>query len=92
MGDRRGPRGAGEPSADDAFRQAVDLLGAHGTVRHHANVLRAYGRYLRGAGRESEALDVFERAADIASNLQGEPTPPASAELLPPPGSRSQDG
>ena len=39
--------------------------------------LRSYGRFLRDSGREREALDVFERAAEVASNLQGEPTPPA---------------
>ena len=66
--------GAGDPTADDAFGRAVELLGAHGTVRRHASVLRSYGRYLRGSGRESEALDVLERAADVAANLQGEPT------------------
>ena len=66
--------GAGDPDADDAFRRAVDLLHEHGTVRNYANVLRAYGRYLREVGREHDALDVFERAADVASNLQGEPT------------------
>jgi hypothetical protein len=40
----------------------------------YTDVLRAYGRYLREAGREGEALDVFERAADVASNLPGEPS------------------
>jgi tetratricopeptide (TPR) repeat protein len=66
--------GAGDPGADDAFKRAVDVLHQHGTVRNYANVLRAYGRYLREVGREHDALDVFERAADVASNLQGEPT------------------
>ena len=66
--------GAGEPDADRAFEQAIELLHIHGTVRHYTNVLRAYGRYLRDAGREHEALDVFERAANVASNLQGEPS------------------
>ena len=66
--------GAGDPDADEAFRHAIDVLHEHGTVRNYANVLRAYGRYLREVGREREALDVFERAADVASNLQGEPT------------------
>jgi tetratricopeptide (TPR) repeat protein len=66
--------GAGDPDADDAFQRAVDVLHQHGTVRNYANVLRAYGRYLREVGREHDALDVFERAADVASNLQGEPT------------------
>lgn len=66
-------RGQGaDPSADEAYREAIALLGAHGSVRHHAGVLRAYGRYLRENAREREALDVFERAADVASNLQSE--------------------
>jgi Tfp pilus assembly protein PilF len=59
--------------ADEAFERALSLLSEHGTVREHANLLRAYGRYLRQVGREREALDVFERAADVASNLQVEP-------------------
>ena len=66
--------GAGDPDADEAFEKAVELLHVHGTVRHYTNVLRVYGRYLREAGREREALDVFERAANVASNLQGEPS------------------
>jgi len=66
--------GAGDPGADEAFERAVELLHVHGTVRHYTNVLRAYGRYLRDVGREREALDVFERAANVASNLQGEPS------------------
>ena len=71
-------RAAGEGAeVDDAFVEATALLGEHGSVRDHAGVLRSYGRYLRAAGREREALDVFERAAEVASNLQAEP---ASAE------------
>jgi len=66
--------GAADPSAGDAFQQAVELLTANGTVRHQAAALRAYGRHLRTTGRENEALDIYERAADVASNLQGEPT------------------
>ena len=45
-----------------------------GRCASYASVLRSYGRYLRDAGREREALDVLERAADVAANLQGEPT------------------
>ncbi len=67
----------GNPAADEAYREASRLLAGHGSVREHAGVLRSYGRYLRDAGREREALDVFEQAADVAANLQGEP---ASAE------------
>jgi transcriptional regulator with XRE-family HTH domain len=66
--------GAGDPDADEAFEKAVELLHVHGTVRHYTNVLRAYGRYLREADRERDALNVFERAANVASNLQGEPS------------------
>jgi tetratricopeptide (TPR) repeat protein len=64
--------GAGDPGADEAFGQAIGLLHEHGSVRDYANVLRAYGRYLREVDRERDALDIFERAANVASNLQGE--------------------
>ena len=58
--------------ADEAFREALELLADHGTVRQHAAALRSYGRFLRDSGREREALDVFERAAEVTSNLQAE--------------------
>ena len=64
---------AGDPTADDAYGEAVALLDRYGSVREHAGVLRGYGRYLREQGREREALDVFEHAADVAANLQSEP-------------------
>jgi transcriptional regulator with XRE-family HTH domain len=63
--------GAGSPEAGAAFQHAVELLAEHGTVREHADLLRTYGRYLRDAGLEHEALGVFEQAADVASDLQG---------------------
>jgi tetratricopeptide (TPR) repeat protein len=67
--------GSGNPEgADEAFREALELLAEHGTVRQHAAALRSYGRFLRDEGREHEALDVFEQAAEVASNLQVEPT------------------
>ncbi len=59
--------------ADVAYGEALALLAAHGTVREHAAVLRSYGRFLRDAGRELEALDVFEQAAEVAANLQSDP-------------------
>jgi len=63
--------GGGEAGgADEAFREALALLAEHGTVRQHAAALRSYGRFLRDSGREREALDVFEQAAEVASNLQ----------------------
>jgi transcriptional regulator with XRE-family HTH domain len=63
----------GVGDADAAYGEAVALLAAHGTVREHAAVLRSYGRFLRESGRELEALDVFERAAEVAANLQADP-------------------
>ncbi len=65
--------GPGAAEADAAYGAALELLAAHGTVREHAALLRSYGRFLRDAGRELEALDVFERAAEVAANLQPDP-------------------
>jgi transcriptional regulator with XRE-family HTH domain len=66
--------GSGSQAADDAFSEAINLLHEHGTIRDYANVLRAYGRYLRDSDREHDALNVFERAANVASNLAGDPS------------------
>jgi Tfp pilus assembly protein PilF len=60
--------------ADEAFREALELLAVHGSLRQHSAALRSYGRFLRDENREHEALDVFELAAEVASNLQVEPT------------------
>ena len=65
--------GRGDAQAADVYGQATDLLEAHGTLRERAEALRAYGRYLRSSGREADALDVLERAADVAAELQREP-------------------
>jgi transcriptional regulator with XRE-family HTH domain len=64
----------GDAGADDAFSSALTALARQGTPREHAELLRAYGRYLRDAAREREALDVFEQAAEIAAGLPGEPS------------------
>jgi tetratricopeptide (TPR) repeat protein len=53
--------------ADEAFRQATDLLGEHGHRRNHVEAYRAWGNFLRRAGREEQALEVLERAADLAA-------------------------
>ena len=54
-------------SADAAFRQAVELLAAHRPSRDCAAACRAWAKLLRRAGRETEALDVLEQAAEIAA-------------------------
>lgn len=61
-----------DPNADATYREAVELLESHGTRRERNDVLRTYGRYLRSQGRDEEALDVLDRAADVAATLQTE--------------------
>jgi tetratricopeptide (TPR) repeat protein len=53
--------------ADEAFRQATELLGDHGHRRDHVEAYRAWGKFLRRAGREEQALEVLEQAADLAA-------------------------
>lgn len=66
--------GLQDPAAAATFAAATTQLSEHGTVREHAQALRAFGRYLRDAGRESEALDVLDSAAQVAAGLQPEPS------------------
>jgi ATP/maltotriose-dependent transcriptional regulator MalT len=51
--------------ADAAYTEAVDLLEQQGLWRHAATAALAWGRLLRQAGREPEALDVLDRAAAL---------------------------
>jgi tetratricopeptide (TPR) repeat protein len=53
--------------ANDAFRQATELLGSQGHRRDYVEAYRAWGKFLRRVGREDEALEVLERAADLAT-------------------------
>ena len=57
--------------ADAAFREATTLLEDHGHRRDFVEAYRDWGKFLRRSGREEEALEVLERAADLAS----EPAP-----------------
>ncbi|MDQ2983929.1 MAG: tetratricopeptide repeat protein [Actinomycetota bacterium] len=50
--------------AEDAFKEAVQLLEQHGQRRECAEAMRAWAKFLRAEGREVEALDVLERAAE----------------------------
>ena len=58
-------RGEADP-ANDAYRRAVDLMVENRAWREAAQACRSWGKMLRNAGRESEALDVLERATDLA--------------------------
>jgi tetratricopeptide (TPR) repeat protein len=53
--------------AHDAFRQATTLLEQQGHRRDYVEAYRAWGKFLRRSGREDEALEVLERAADLAA-------------------------
>ncbi|HSC48784.1 MAG TPA: tetratricopeptide repeat protein [Gaiellaceae bacterium] len=53
--------------ADDAFRRATTLLEEQGHQRDYVEAYLAWGKFLRRAGREDEALEVLERAAELAS-------------------------
>jgi len=53
--------------AHEAFGQATKLLGEHGHRRDHVEAYRAWGKFLRRSGREEQALEVLERAADLAA-------------------------
>jgi transcriptional regulator with XRE-family HTH domain len=53
------------PAADDAYRRAVDLLEERHQWREATQACRAWARMLRDAGREDQALDVLDRAAEL---------------------------
>src|SRR4051812_20228005 len=53
-------------AADDAYRKATDTLEAQGRWHECANVCRAWARMLRQVGREDQAMDVLDRAAELA--------------------------
>lgn len=53
--------------ADQAYREATLMLEAHGHRREYIDAYRAWGKFLRRAGREEEALEVLERTSDLAA-------------------------
>ena len=62
-------QGAADDAAD-AFRGAVDALERAERYADAAQACRAWGRMLRKAGREGEALDVLDRAAELAGRRE----------------------
>jgi tetratricopeptide (TPR) repeat protein len=54
-----------DDDAGAAYREAVDLLEADGRWRDAATACRAWAHMLRERGKEAEALDVLERAAEL---------------------------
>ena len=51
--------------ADSAYRDAVRILEDEGRWRAAANTARSWGGFLRAAGREAEAMDALDRAAEL---------------------------
>jgi transcriptional regulator with XRE-family HTH domain len=51
--------------ANAAYREGVDLLEEAGRWRPAANACRAWGNLLRAAGKEAEAMDALDRAAEL---------------------------
>jgi len=58
--------------AHGTFQKATDLLQQHGHQVDVMNTFRAWARYLRNAGRESEALDVLDRAAQLNASTRSQ--------------------
>jgi transcriptional regulator with XRE-family HTH domain len=54
-------------AADGAYRDAVEILEAQRRWRPAANACRAWARMLREHDREADALDVLDRAAELAT-------------------------
>jgi hypothetical protein len=51
--------------ADEAYRNAVDLLEQQGRWRDAASACRAWAHMLRDQGRDEQAMDVLDRAAGL---------------------------
>jgi hypothetical protein len=62
----------GKDAADETFRKAADLLQAHGHDVDLTDTCRAWARYLRKNGRDSEALDVLDRAAKVNASSRAQ--------------------
>jgi transcriptional regulator with XRE-family HTH domain len=60
---------AEHPGADEAYRRAVDVLEQQHQWRDATNACRAWARMLRENGREEQALDVLERAAELGMRV-----------------------
>jgi transcriptional regulator with XRE-family HTH domain len=62
-----------KPDASETFERAVELIEEHGRQVEKVDTFRAWARYLRKNGRESEALDVLDRTAQLSSSapIQG---------------------
>ena len=63
--------GGKREAAEAAYRESVGILETQSRWRPAANTCRAWSQMLRQAGREAEALDVLDRAAELG--MRGTP-------------------
>jgi tetratricopeptide (TPR) repeat protein len=69
-----------EDRADGAYRAAIEnIRRQNGWHRELAKAYRWYGKYLKRRGRDREALDAFELAADLAPSNRDALEPVAAA-------------
>jgi transcriptional regulator with XRE-family HTH domain len=64
--------------ANEQYARAVELLEPAGRWRLASITCRAWGRMLRDAGREQEALDVLDKAAELGMRAAPEAAHPKS--------------
>jgi transcriptional regulator with XRE-family HTH domain len=57
--------------AEASYAAAAELLAVHGSPADRSDAFRGWARFLRRNGRESEALDVLDRAADVVAHGDG---------------------
>jgi len=60
-------------AADEAFREAVNLLRQRGDWREAVQACRAWADALRAADRSAEAFEVLETAAELAEHASSAP-------------------
>ena len=60
----------GDQRAEAAFRDAADHIERQGPPRYRADAYRGWARVLRKQGRESEALDLLERATETGATAR----------------------
>ncbi len=54
--------------AEASYAAAAELLAGHGNATERSDAFRGWARFLRRHGREGEALDVLDRAADVMAH------------------------
>jgi tetratricopeptide (TPR) repeat protein len=64
-------------ASNAAFAESAELLSRQGQWREAAYAYRTWGRLLRKVGREDEALDALDRAAELATRSERAANPAA---------------